>query len=158
MTTTPADFIGRTVDLSIFDNVPDRENEQRLLKQTLLSNNGTGAIVTGAQKVAQWFIARLFKIPGDDPYEIEGCTFLQDASQGVWQSSADVRASFTSALSDILEQQSALILPTDKADEVLEDAILENVELLAGYVILTIRVVTAAGDSRQIISPLQLVV
>lgn len=156
--TVPADFIGRTIDISLFGNVPDREDDQRLLTQTLLSFNGTGAIVTGAQKVAQRFLMRLLKVPGDDPYEVEGCTFLQDASQGAWQSSADVRASFASALADISEQFAAEILATDPAEEVFDTAVLDNVELLAGFVILTIRVVTAAGESRQVISPIPLVV
>ena len=155
--TVPADYIGRTVDLSIFGNVPEVEGDQRLLVQTLLSNNGMGAIVTGAQKVAQRFLMLLFKTPGEDPYSVEGSTFLQDASQGVWQSSADVRTSFASAKADIAEQMSDMILDTDPAEDVFEDAILENVELLAGYVILTIRVVTAAGESRKVISPLPLV-
>ena len=156
--TVPADFIGRTVDLSLFGNVPDREGDERLLTQTLTSFNGTGAIVTGAQKVAQRFLMRLLKVPGEDPYEVEGCTFLQDAAQSMWQSSADVRASFASAVADIAEQFATDILDTDPADEIFDSAVLDNVELLAGFVILTIRVVTAAGESRQVISPIPLVV
>ena len=109
-------------------------------------------VIKAAQKFAMVFLTEQGSMP-DDPER--GTTFLTDLRFGVVRTEFDVVSSFTNAVAQALdyfaEIQADAELPDD---ERIVDARLNTFELDAPRIIVNIVVTTAAGDSAEVVAPI----
>ncbi len=154
--TTLADYAGRSIDVAAY--VGAAASGEVLLTQELAGEHNFGQVITGAQKVAQRFISRLFTIKGTLLYQPEeGCDFLQDVLEGRLRTMTDVFGSFAAAMVDIQSQFSAETVEDDPADEVFVSAELQTVLLSQDKLTMTIAITLASEDVLPIILPLPVV-
>lgn len=155
--TTLADYTGRSIDVAAYVGVV--EAGEALLTQELAGPSNFGQIITGAQKVAQRFLLRLFTIRGTLLYSPEeGCDFMRDVLEGRLQTVPDVFSSFAAAMVDIQGSFSEEATEDDPADEVFADATLVNVELAGDKLTMLIELQIASGETLPIILPLPVVI
>ncbi len=102
---TIIDYVDRTVDVAAFQGWELGVGVEALLDQQLASPENSGEVLTGVVKLVQRFLLLLFTEIGSLTYLPDsGCTFMRDARQGRWRSSADVSNSFHFAIMDVRRQ------------------------------------------------------
>jgi hypothetical protein len=152
-----ADYLGRQVDALAFPGAEARGMVP--LEQELASEDNSGQICVGVQKLAQKFLLALLTELGTMPYQRErGTQFLTEARLGRWQTELDVTSSFTLALADIERQ-----LVNDESDSTPDDerfgsAELRSLVLTSETVQLTIVIRSRSGLSRRVILPIPFLV
>lgn len=148
------DYAGRTVDYLAFDDAKATGNT--LLTQTLVKAGQSGALITGIEKLVQRFLVELLTEQGSLDYLPGRGTFFMTALRaGVVRTSQDLFSAFSSAEVDIrnnLRQEEDI---TDPADERYGSAELISASLFGDTATLSIRVLSVAGESRNVIYPLR---
>lgn len=146
------DYTGRLVDLNIFQGVRPVGDTQ-----VYLGFGEAGEVVTGIQKLCQAFAKIFLTIVGTMEYHpAMGTDFVSAVKTGRIQDEADVRGEFALA-ADTVRQ--ILSLDAEKtnppADETLAGTVLESVSVdkAASKITLSVRVTSAAGDSRVVYLP-----
>lgn len=158
--TTIADYAGRYIDVMAYQGV--RTGGDNQLAMSLAATDDGGKICTGAQKLAQRFVLRLFTQRGSMPYRPdEGCDFMTRLLAGQLRTSLDVYAEFGAAVIDI--RKSMRVEETDERvtrgitpdpEEIMTSAELTGVRVTPGNVVMQITITSRAGTSRKIILPI----
>ena len=149
------DYTGRTVDLLIFQGV-EPSGKQRI--HTGFALDEGGYVCTGVQKVAQsWLILFLTDLGTVLNKPTRGSSFLHAMRTGRIRVEDDVSAEFSLAAEQV-RQTMGLDASADgtlPADERLDEAVLLEFDLdqAASYLYLKVRILTVAGDSRDVILP-----
>jgi hypothetical protein len=150
---TSADYVGRSIDLLIFDDLTP--NGEALLTQALVQDGGSGKVITGVQKLVQRFLLELLTDYESMPYDQDrGCLFLYEAKAGLWQTQLDVMGSFARAATRIARNLRAEEVATDPADERFGSVTLNSVSLSAGTAKVYFELQSLAGTSRVVIFPI----
>lgn len=149
---TVIDYLGRTSDLLVFrGTTPGKEV---LLQQAVATATDSGSLITGIQKLVQFFLLALLKKRRSMTYVDDGCNFMLDADYGGWRTVGDVQQSFNAALLDVQRQLQANELPEDPSDERYGSAELLQVIFKTDRVGLYIRLSSLSGTSVTFIAPL----
>jgi hypothetical protein len=128
-------YTGRFVDVLAFQPGDTSPGVVSLMEQTLALSGTGGQVCTGIQKLAQGTMLRLLTIQDSRPYEFGeninfGCSFIQDACEGRWRNSSDIRVSYAAASLDVARQMLETITETTPTDEQFNSLTLDNVEIL----------------------------
>lgn len=140
-----------TYDILIFQGVEPSGERQVELK---LGN--PGSFVTGVQKVSQSFLKMMLTESGsmnNDPNL--GTDFLSQLRSGFIQDESALQAAFQAAVMDVknyISENEGTDIPDD---ETLDSAELVSWDLRPGFFSITVRIVTAAGDSRVYTMPVE---
>jgi hypothetical protein len=153
-TTTVADYVGRTVDISCFYGAGYGTDQK--VDQVIAESGQSGEVLTGIFKLAQRFLMLLLMDKGSQQYNPNaGSTFMIDARRGSWRTSTDVLQSFSFAMVDIKRQLLAMQLDTDPLDEQFNSVTILSIVLTSpDYVILRLALVSQAGTKRAFIAPI----
>ena len=147
-----ADYVGRVVDISLFQGVSEGVNNR--LEMSLLGEY-SGLAITGAAKLAQRFFLEIMTERGSIPSEpSRGSDFMFEARTGRLRTTAEVEQSFYLALDQVrddLIREESDDLPLDErySGVTLRSVNLSNLELHI-VVVITSR----AGTSREVILPI----
>lgn len=151
------EYVGRTVDLLAFQM--DRTAQRQEMVQSLVRGVERGRLVTGVEKLAQRFLLILLTEVESMGYLPQaGTRFLIDARFGSWRTTADIRQSFASAVLDVQRQLRQQELDSDPDEEKFASAEITGLSLTGDGVKLAIRLTSVAGDSREILTPISVVV
>ena len=151
MTTTRADYAGRTYDVCAFQG--QKERGEVRLDQTLIGHGGL--ICTGAAKAAQRYVLEFTTERGSMPYLAKrGCDFMTKLRQGYLRHESDVFAAFALASADVLDNLADDEVSTTPNDERIDTAVLAAVQIFPGYCVLKINLKTVAGPVRPVILPI----
>lgn len=144
-------YAGRTVDLNIL-STPRATGQV----QVDLAFGNPAKVCTGIQKVAQTFVSLLLasNVPQND-YTF-GSSFIPAVRSGVITNDSLVEFYFNLAVSEILNYLNEDLDPDTPEDERLTGAELASFDLQPGFLTLTIDIFSAAGENRQIITPIPL--
>jgi hypothetical protein len=156
LTATAASYIGRQVDLLLYDGMQSQGDA--LLSPALVQpgDSAGGAEIAGIQKLAQRFLLELFTEAGSMLYlPARGCPFMSQARHGGWRTAADVTLSFYSSLLYIARNLTGEELPTDPPDECYGSATLTSVTVNTDMVTLRLTLYSQAGTSRVVLFPLR---
>lgn len=154
LTGTVQQYQGRTTDYLAFDDA--KAKGDALLTQTLVKFGQSGAVVTGIQKLVQRFLLELLTETGSLDYQPDrGCLFISQARAGLIRTSASLFSAFANAEVDIRNNLRNEDTFSDPDDERYQRATLVTASLSGDTAFLTIRVLSVAGDSREIIYPLR---
>lgn len=152
--TASVNYAGRSVDLLIFQGVQP-VGEARIN----LGLGAAGSICTGVQKAVQTFVLLFLTDKGSVAgEEARGTDFLQGLRTGFIHDDASLESAFRFAVMDVLNYDSENRPEETPDDEALEDVELVSYDLQPGYLNLTCRVVTLAGESREVIIPIPTVI
>ncbi len=152
-----ADYADRTVDVVAF--LGSQEFGEQLLTQAFITETSGGMICTGAVKVAQKFLLKLFKERGSKKfYPEEGNDFMTAASQGRFRVPLDVFATFSAALVDIRREFDNDETSEMPNDERFGEAQLLNAFVQPGSLSLQFEITTRAGTSTKFIAPIPVTV
>lgn len=159
MSSTLADYAGRTVDVAAFrwldTGRPSPGGGGRLLVQELAGTTDGGAVIAGVGKLAQKVLVVLLTPLGSKQYSPrEGTAFMVDAVRGRWRTVVDVSQSFYAARLDVARQLAADATADDPDDEVYATMTLNGVVLSGDRVSLSVEVTTRAGTSYKFLTPL----
>jgi phage gp46-like protein len=147
-----AQFDGRLYDLSIFQG--KKSTGMVRLTQELFGDN-SGAICTGIDKLAQRVAIELLTDTSSAPYAGDrGTALLSAVRRGELRTETDVYMAFSLAAARILQLFRSLELDTDPDDERLTELDVVTLQLEPDRLKLTMRIVTQAGDSREVILPI----
>lgn len=152
------DYIGRTVDMLLYDSATEPLTTNPVPAQPgLVQPGGSGALTTGLQKLSQRFLLELLTVRGSLVYLADrGTTFLLELRSGQLRTTADVMDAFARAehyaRGPLRREQS----DTDPADERYQKAELLAATLSGDRLSLRIRVISAAGSDAVIIYPLRI--
>lgn len=145
------DYIGRSVDLAIYDGPFSRTVPQVM---GLALPGESGRLITGIRKLCQRFVILLMTPLGSILHlPDEGCDFLSQLLQGQLRTQLDVYAAFSSSVSQIREQLLQKESDETPDDERLSTARIESLSLAADQISMTI-VITSLDGSREVIPPL----
>lgn len=162
-----ADYVGRKYDYLALRNTTG-PGERRLALE-LFDAEMSGQITTGIQKLAQrWMLEFLTERGSMLGRPDRGCEFMRLARQGRFRLPIDVRAAFSAA--DAVIRVNLALEETDATpdDERFSAAELLNVGLLPGdsvtqqsgtsavFLTLSVRIVSLAGDTRNVIVPIEI--
>jgi hypothetical protein len=149
-------YIGRTIDVLAFRG--GARFGDNLLTQSLADETNTGEICTGLQKLAQRFLIVLLTETGSVKYfPTQGTSFMISLAQGRVHNETDMRAVFGLALQELTPQMVDDESDTDPDDERFSSAELEAIQIVPGYVNLTISI-TSRDGSATIILPIPIVI
>ena len=149
------DYIGRTIDLLIFQGL------QRTGDQPVYTSFGTaGEVVSGIQKMVQTF-AVLFLTDTGSVYAQQsmGTGFIPSVSRGLLRDESDVRRAF--ALASTLVQRT-MTAEANKAklsaDETLASVKLTkvNIDRSRGFLSLYVQLTSEAGEGTEVLLPVPL--
>lgn len=150
-------FIDRHYDVSYLQQI---ESSVALVEAELALFNGRGSlIVTGVEQLAQRFLLFLLTEVGSIPTEPTiGSSLITRIRTGRVRSVVDADYAFYFALDEITDQ-----LVEDEPDDLPDDQKFLRAELLGAAFVdskitYDIRVTSVAGDSREIIAPVSVVV
>lgn len=146
------DYATRRYDLLAFEGVKlDKESQLNLL---LFSDNNSGQICAGIQKLAQrWLLEFLTERGSMVGKPTRGCDFMRSVRTGRFQNQTDVFYAFAYAETIVrrnLRQEETEETPND---ERIDSAAPISISFLPGYAQLRIQINSLAGDSREIILP-----
>ncbi len=151
---TYLDYIGRTLDVSIFRG----ELVNSALTMELFGDDG-GQVCAGIQKLAQRWVLEFFTEVGSMPYALErGAAFLTAARNGLMATELDVYQTFNLDADNIRRALVNEELDTDPDDERFASADLESVTLSPGFLTVDIALTSRAGTSRSILLPIPLAI
>ena len=151
---TVQEYQGRTIDALAFDGaVPAGEVQ---LTQALVLPGQSGAVTTGIQKLVQRFVIELLTESASLTYQSKrGTTFITAFRAGIIRTSADIFSQYAVAELDARQNLQAEESNTDPSDERYRSAKLLSAVLSGDTAQLTIRVLSVAGESREVIFPLR---
>lgn len=148
------EYLGRTVDLLGFHGTGRPSSP---LVQGLVGADGEAALIAGVLKLTQRFLVLLLTPTGSVRYaEDRGSPFLVDAAAGIWRTGADVEASFHAALPIVDRQLRDEETVDDPDDERFAGAEVVSATWVAGGAVLTLRIDSRAGTSREVLLPLDI--
>ncbi len=151
--TTVSEYIGRLSDLAMFTNV-SLDGERKLV-QTLAAEGTGGLIVAGIQKLVQRFMIELLTerstVYGQPR---RGCDFMTRLLRNSLNTSLAVEQAFNSAVIDI--QRNLLLEETSDmpTDERFGSAVLRNLSVNRGEVVLYVALTSAAGTEHEVLLPI----
>lgn len=152
------EYVGRTIDLLAYSGARTGAGEVQLTMALAQPGEG-GQITTGIQKLSQRVLLEALTEKGSLRYlPLRGCDFMREARLGFFQTPMDVLASFSASLVDIQQNLQAEESDDDPADERFASAEILAVTLVDGNASVTVRVLSLAGTSRDIIAPLSVTV
>lgn len=147
-------YQGRTIDYLAFDDA--KLKGDALLSQSLVKQGQSGAITTGIQKLVQRFLLELLTETGSLDYQPDrGCLFISELRAGRIRTSAALFSAFTSAELDVRNHLRNEDTYNDPDDERYQRATLVSASLFGDQAFLNIRVLSVAGESREVIYPLR---
>jgi hypothetical protein len=148
-----AEYAGRQYDVLVFRGAKPRG--EVLLSQTLFDADKYGEICVGIQKLAQRWLLEFLTIRGTVRFApTRGTRFMQHFYAGRFRTEADIATSFAFAgveAGDNLRDEEVATMPDD---ERFDYAALQKIAILPGLIQLTVRIVSLAGTSRNVILPL----
>ena len=147
------DYTGRTVDLLIFDGV-----KATGMQRVNLEIGDTPKVCTGIQKVAQLFTIQLLTEKNSDLVGLGGTSFLTAVRRGNIKNDGDIEFYFNLAVSEIMEYLNKNEGADVPDDENLVVAELLSFTIIPGYLTLSVRLETLAGDTRDVILPVSVVI
>lgn len=151
---TVQQYQGRTIDYLAFDDA--KAKGDALLSQALIKPGQSGAITTGIQKLVQRFLLELLTEAGSLDYQPgRGCLFITRVRAGLINTSASLFSAFATAELDIRNNLRNEDTFNDPDDERYQRATLISASLSGDKAFLNIRVLSVAGESREIIYPLR---
>lgn len=146
------DYATRRYDLLAFEGVhPEKESRLNLL---LFSNNNSGQICTGIQKLAQRWLLEFMTERGSMVGKPErGCEFMRLVRNGRLSTQTEVFYAFSYA--ETLVRRNLRDEETDDMpnDERIAGAEPISISFLPGYAQLRIAIQSLAGDTRELILP-----
>lgn len=146
------DYTTRRYDLLGFENVkPVGETKLNLV---LFSENNSGQICTGIQKLAQrWMLEFLTEAGSMLGNKRRGCAFMSEVRTGRLRTQTDMFYSF--ALSELTVRQNLRTEETDDMppDERIGNATLLSLAFLPGYAQIKVVITSLAGTTRDVILP-----
>jgi len=123
-----------------------------------LSFGNQGMLVTGTQKAAQFFTLAFLTergtVLGDADF---GTDFMTQARAGVIRTDPDVPLYFNLAAREILDYQATNLELETPDDEIIESLSLLSFILRAQQLQIRVRLLTVAGESREVILPVDAV-
>jgi len=148
-------YIGRTVDLLAFDDATASGDTQ--LTQKLVLHQQSGALITGIEKLVQRFVIEFLTEQGSLVYyPRRGTSFMTQIRSGFVRTSEDLTQTFAEAeLVARTNLQGEENLATDPPDERFAGAELVTASIFGDEATLTVRVTSAAGETRVVIYPLR---
>lgn len=150
------EYLNRKFDVLAFNGAKPSGDMQ--LSQSLFSYATSGTVCTGIQKLAQRWLLEFLTEQGSMPFHMaeRGSNFLFWVRRGFIRSEADVRAYFNFAAqqvrSNLLNEESADM----RDDERLQSAALMQIQILDGSLALVVNVRSLAGDTRQVVLPINI--
>lgn len=115
-----------------------------------------GAFISGIQKVAQTFIKLFLTDRGTvDGDPAMGTDFLSQMRSGFIRDEVSMQSMFQSSVLDVKNYISEYEKTDAPDDERLDSAELISWDLRPGFFSITVRIVTAAGDSRAFTMPVE---
>lgn len=148
-----ADYAGRQYDVLVFRGA--RPRGEVLLSQTLFDAEKYGEICVGVQKLAQRWLIEFMTIRGTMPYaKTRGTRFMREFYSGRFRTESDVATSFAFAEVEAGDNLRAEETDTMPDDERLDFAELQSIAILPGLVRLSVRIISLAGTTRNVILPL----
>lgn len=152
-----ADYANRKYDYLAFRGVQPLGDQQ--LRMELYDEDTSGQIATGIQKLAQrWaleFLTELGSMPG---LPLRGSDFMKEVRFGYLRTQLDAIIAFNAAnlyITRTLRNEEYEDMPDD---EKFASAELQSLEFLPGYMNLTVKINSVAGDSRAAILPIETLV
>lgn len=166
------DYVNRKFDYLALQNTTAVTvgRRDKKLGLELFNKNAPGAITTGIQKLAQRWLLEFMTERGSMPgLPDRGTNFMRAARTGQFRVPINVRAQF--ALANVIIRRNLGAEETDATptDERFLDAELLNVAILPGFDVsqasgttaaflsLGVKIISLAGDSREIILPIEIV-
>lgn len=146
------DYAQRRYDFLAFENI-DRQKETRL-NLLLFSDNNSGQIATGVQKLSQrWLLEFTTERGSMTGLPTRGSEFMRQVRLGRLRNQGDVFYAFL--YNELLVRQN---LRTEETDDMPDDERIANAEplsisFLPGYANLRIQINSRAGTSREVILP-----
>tara|TARA_R110000824_G_scaffold25456_3_gene88700 strand:+ start:14437 stop:14925 length:489 start_codon:yes stop_codon:yes gene_type:complete len=151
---TVQQYQGRTIDYLAFDDA--KASGDALLSPSLIKPGQSGAITTGIQKLVQRFLLELLTETGSLDYQPgRGCFFITKVRAGLVRTSASLFSVFATAEVDIRNNLRNEDTFSDPDDERYQRATLISASLSGDTAFLNIRVLSVAGESREVIYPLR---
>lgn len=166
------DYVNRKYDYLALQNTTAAVvgRRDRKLGLELFNKTTSGAITTGAQKLAQRWLLEFMTESGSMPgLPNRGTNFMRAARTGQFRVPINVRAQFAAANMVVARNLRAEETNTTPLDEQFADAELLNVAILPGYDVsqasgtsaaflsLGVKIISQAGDTREIIFPIEIV-
>jgi hypothetical protein len=167
-----ADYVNRKYDYLALQNTTAVTvgRRDRKLGLELFNEKTSGAITTGIQKLAQRWLLEFLTESGSMPgLPNRGSNFMRAARTGQFRSPISVQAQFASADMEISRNLKAEETNSMPDDERFAEAELLNVAVLPGFDVnqasgttaaflsLGVKITSRAGDSREIILPIEIV-
>lgn len=158
MAASVRDYVGRTVDMLLYDSPTEPFTQQPVqMLPGLVQPGGSGALTTGIQKLAQRFLLELLTVRGSLRYlPNRGTSFMAELRSGQLRTSSDVVAAFARAEHYAKGQLRREQAETDPADERYQQAELLSATHTGDRLSLRIRIVSDAGSDAVIIYPLRI--
>jgi hypothetical protein len=155
MSSTVANYVGRSVDALAFLDADYDNLEEAQLTQALVTTGNGGFIATGIQKLAQRYLLELLTGAGSMKFlPSRGTSFMPEGRQGIWKTAADVSQSFNVAEKTLKTNLMNEELDTDPDDEKYDVSTLDSIAVSPDEVVIKITLVSQAGTSRQLIAPI----
>jgi hypothetical protein len=166
------DYVNRRYDYLALQNTTAVTvgRRDRKLGLELFNKSTSGAITTGIQKLAQRWLLEFMTERGSMPgLPTRGTNFMRAARTGQFRVPINVRGQFAAANLIIRRNLRAEDRADTPDDERFRDAELLNVAILPGYDVsqasgttaaflsLGVKIISVAGDSREIILPIEIV-
>lgn len=151
-------YQGRRFDVSAFRGA--KRVGRVKLDQSFFGTDSSGEVVTGVQKLGQRFAIEFLTVKGSLLYlPLRGTDFITAARRGTLRTEQDAITAFNFAMLDIrqnmiAEEDAFTIIPMED-DERLGTVELINLTLFGTFMQLTVNVISLAGDSREVILPIQ---
>lgn len=145
-------YTTRRYDLLAFGGVkPAGEHKLDLL---LFSNNNSGQICTGIQKLTQRWLLEFLTEKGSMVGKPErGCVFMSQVRTGRLKNQTDVFYAFEYSAAVVKDNLRAEEDETMDNDEKIDNAQSLSIAFLPGYAQLRIEITSLAGSAREVILP-----
>jgi len=151
---TTVSYVGRTVDLYLFNDLPLTTPGVPMRLKPLPS----GRIITGLEKAIQrWVTLFLTPIGSVTSAPLAGSSFIPSVQSGAIQNVADIVTVFAAANAQVMEQLP--VTDTMKLDEIIASVELEDgSQVSPPNLYLRIKILTQAGSSRVVTVPVSTVI
>lgn len=150
---TVLDYVGRRYDALALPGAQPTGDVQ--LQQALFNANSSGQICTGIQKLSQrWVLEFMTEVGSMQFLPTRGCQFMRDVRLGHMRTEADVETSFRFSMIDVRQQLVGEESADMAADERYDRAELLAIEISPGMLSLSVRIWSLAGETREVILPI----
>lgn len=146
------DYVGRQFDILAFRGQTPRGEIE--LQQTLFDSAAAGEVCTGITKLAQRWLLEFLTVQGSIPFSTRGSDFMTWWRQGRLRTEYDVQAYFGFAAQQVQVQLRNEETSDMPADERLQSATLDRLQLQLDEIALNITITSLAGTARSVILPL----